>query len=124
MPGLRDILDDPEKMAEQVQKTAELFGSLNDPDKLAELTESLGDMGDLEGAQENIMNAMKTLMGDGDNDALAEMLGGLGGGNGEDLRERVRENLANMMQGGGLGGLGGMGGMGGEEPGAEIDDQF
>lgn len=140
VPGLRDVLDNPEALEEQASKTAELFQSMQDPEKMQEMLASLsegeggeqiaklqemlgsltGEDGapDLAGLQQKMLEMLGGLGGDGAGaDAGAEMLqklmggmGGLGGdddatgdASGDDLKARVREQLASMMQNQGSG---------------------
>ena len=132
VPGLREVLDDPAALEEQASKTAELFSSLGDPDKLQEVLGSLtgGDPDAIAKMQEalssfggeggmdfgKMQEKMLEMMGGADGEGaeqLLESLGALGGGGGDDgddsgadLKDRVREQLAAMMQrNGGGGGL-------------------
>jgi hypothetical protein len=129
VPGLKDVLNDPEQLELQAAKTAELFQSMSDPAKAQEMLASLGASG--EGAAEGLQALQEALGGlaNGDGGDFAETqrkllqaLQGVGGGGGDDdllggggegadgdlLKARVREQLAAMMNGGGGGG-GGMG---------------
>jgi hypothetical protein len=145
VPGLREVLDNPEALEEQASKTAELFQSLQDPEKvqemlagltegeggeqLAKLQQMLGGLTgdgeggapDLGGLQQQMMQMLGGLGGDGEGgaDMLQKLMGGLGGdedatgdASGDDLKARVREQLAAMMQNQGGGG------------GGELDEEF
>jgi len=119
VPGLRDVLDNPEAMQEQAQKTAELFQKMGDPDAMKEMLEGLGGLDS--DAMSKGMEAMQALMQGGageDSEELAKLLGGLGlggdgGGDGDLLKDRVQQQLASMMQ---------QRGGGDEEAPAEIDE--
>jgi len=138
VPGLREVLDDPAALEEQASKTAELFQSLQDPEKaqevlsqltggdgeaLGKLQEALGSLGgDGEGMPDfaELQRKMMEMMGGaGGNEALLQALGGMGGGDageeesGDDLKARVREQLAAMMNQ-----------RGGGEAGALDDEEF
>jgi len=114
IPGMKEMLEDPDMLAEQASKVAEVMQSMGDPEKMKELLGAdgenmmegmqqmlagMGGEGGMEGMQE-AMQKMAGLMGGGD-DALGA-LGGLGGddeglGGGDDLKARVREQMAQMM---------------------------
>jgi len=119
VPGLRDVLDNPEAMQEQAQKTAELFQKMGDPDAMKEMLDGLGGLDS--DAMSKGMEAMQALMQGGageDSEELAKLLGGLGlggdgGGDGDNLKDRVQQQLASMMQ---------QRGGGDEEAPAEIDE--
>jgi len=119
VPGLRDVLDNPEAMQEQAQKTAELFQKMGDPDAMKEMLDGLGGLDS--DAMSKGMEAMQALMQGGageDSEELAKLLGGLGlggdgGGDGDLLKDRVQQQLASMMQ---------QRGGGDEEAPAEIDE--
>jgi len=107
VPGLRDVLDNPEQLEEQAAKTAEMFSALRDPEAAqAMLAELAGDEG-MEGLGENLKKLTQAMQG-GDGAAsmaslLSDMMGGGGAdgdadGDGDDLKARVREQLAAMMQ--------------------------
>ena len=72
IPGLKEMLDDPEALAEQASKAAELFASFSDPEKAQEMLAQMGGAG---------TEAMENLQ---------RMLGGEGG---EGKRRRVIERL-------------------------------
>lgn len=77
VPGLRDVLDNPEAMQEQAQKTAELFQKMGDPDAMKEMLEGLGGLDS--DAMSKGMEAMQALMQGGageDSEELAKLLGG------------------------------------------------
>lgn len=147
VPGLRDVLDNPEALEEQASKTAELFQSMQDPEKMQEMLASLtegeggeqlaklqemmgsltGEDGapDLAGLQQKMLEMMGGLGGDGEGaeagtEMLQKLMGGMGGlgdlggdlggdddatgdASGGDLKARVREQLAAMMQNQGSG---------------------
>ena len=114
IPGLQEALSDPEQLAEQAAKAAEVFQAMNDPEKRDELLASMpggaeameqmqamlgGDGSDPEAMQQNIAGAMAK---------IAELMGGeggegggleglAGGGGGDDLKARVRAQMAEMM---------------------------
>lgn len=92
IPGLKQVLDDPEMMAKQIE----------------EAQSAIAQMGGLEGMQEKMAEMMGGAGADGDANPMAAMLkamaGGAGGeeggmGDNSDLQERVREQLAAMLQG-------------------------
>ena len=60
IPGLKEMLDDPEALAEQASKAAELFSSFSDPDKAQEMLASMGGAG-----AEAMENLQRMLGGDG-----------------------------------------------------------
>jgi len=126
VPGLREMMDDPVKMQEQVQKTAELFQKMGDPEAMKEMLEKMGvDASLLEnlgsGSVEEAMQMAQKLMAQatgGDSEALNGLLGNLGSMGSEDggeLKDRVQAQLASLMQ---------QRGGGDEEAAAEIDDEF
>ena len=45
IPGLKEMLDDPEALAEQASKAAELFASFSDPEKAQEMLAQMGGAG-------------------------------------------------------------------------------
>mmetsp|Transcript_43219 Transcript_43219/g.113517 ORF Transcript_43219/g.113517 Transcript_43219/m.113517 type:complete len:271 (+) Transcript_43219:58-870(+) len=88
VPGLADVLNDPEQLAEQSAKTAEMFQKMQDPAQMQELMGQMG-MGDMGNLQESMAEMMKMLQS-GDSDALAGLMGGLGGGDAAaSLKDRV-----------------------------------
>jgi len=122
VPGLREVLDDPQQLEEQATKAAELFQSLADPSKAQELLEGLGGSDAMENLQAmlgkmgsgeglaGMQDMMQKLAGLGEGGegegGLGDLLGGLGGldgmddeegGGGDDLKARVREQMAAMM---------------------------
>lgn len=124
VPGLREVLNDPDALAEQASKAAELFQNLADPEKAGELKEQLasalggeggevmenlqkmmGGIGNANGeGMEEIMQRMAKMMGgdssaDGESDEFGALDEGAldEGGGGDDLKARVREQMAQMM---------------------------
>lgn len=86
VPGLREMLDDPEALQEQASKTAELFQDMQDPEKVQEMLAQLGGEGGAEGLA-----------------ALQEAIGNLGADGGGGLAE-MQQKLLEAMSGSGGGG--------------------
>merc|ERR1719217_1171605 len=86
VPGLKEVLNDPEQLEMQAAKTAELFQSMSDPAKAQEMLEALGAEGGpaAEGLQ-----------------ALQEALGGLANGDGGDFAETQRKLIEALSAAGG-----------------------
>jgi len=112
VPGLREVMDDPVAMREQVQKTAEMFQKLQDPEAMQE---ALASMGGAEGMKESMEKAVEMLAGimpngEGGAGVFDEDLGS------EDsaatLKDRVNKLAASLMnkQAGSMA--------------AELDDEF
>jgi len=127
VPGLREVLDDPEQLEAQAAKTAEMFSALQDPEAAqAMLAELGGEGGGLEGLEENLKKLSAAMQGGngagGMASLLSEMMGGDGEGGGaggaDDLKARVQQQLAAMMQE--------RGGGGGDEAPAfgDLDEEF
>lgn len=121
VPGLREVLDDPQQLEEQAEKAAELFQSLADPEKAKEVLGSLGSLGGEGGGEmmEKLQAMLGGMGGDGEGGGLEEMqqamqqmaamMGGDAGDagddafgeggdeSGDDLKARVRKQMAEMM---------------------------
>ena len=109
MPGMKEVLDNPEAMAEQAEKAAQMFQALKDPEKAQEMAqEMMANLGNTEGGEgmlEAMKQAQELLAGVGGDFDPSALLGALGGGEegGEDglegdaLKARVKQQLADMM---------------------------
>merc|ERR1719399_1784499 len=121
IPGMKEMLEDPEQLAEQASKVSEVMQNLQDPEKLqemlggegGEMLENLqkmmsGDASGMEAMQEAMQKVAQLMNGGGglgDDDDLLGGLAGLGDafgedgeeGGGDDLKARVREQMAQMM---------------------------
>lgn len=144
VPGLREVLDDPDQLDSQAEKAAEMFQSMQDPDKVQEMLAAMGGGAGSEGqeaimqkmqeamsmlatpeglaeAQESLQRMGELLGGQGDGeDSLSDLFeatgAGAGSGDGDALKARVREQLASMLseRRGGGGGLAA----------ADLDEEF
>ena len=65
IPGMREMLEDPEKLSEQAEKVTELMSSLQDPEKVQEL---LGGEGG-----EMLQNLQKMMSGEDGGEGLQQM---------------------------------------------------
>jgi len=118
IPGMKEMLEDPEALNAQVEKVSEQMQALSDPDKLQELLGQLGGgeggemlqnlqklmSGNGEGLQEAMANMGKLMQGAGAGDDDEDPFAALGMGDdeeemggGDDLKARVREQMAQMM---------------------------
>jgi len=97
VPGLAEALADPDALRNHVEKAAEIFQKMQDPEQMQELLQGMGGM---EGMAEQMKKMMSQLGAEGgsENDALANMLRGLGGLNNED-------SMGGEAEGGGAEGL-------------------
>lgn len=97
VPGLAEALADPDALRNHVEKAAEIFQKMQDPEQMQELLQGMGGM---EGMAEQMKKMMSQLGAEGgsENDALANMLRGLGGLNNDD-------SMGGEAEGGGAEGL-------------------
>jgi len=107
VPGLEDMLNNPEQLKEQVEKTAEMFGKFQDPEQMQELLSAAGGMEGIQASMKQMLDAMG-----GEGDALKEMMAGLGSA-GEGGTDSLKDRVDRLMQEAGMG-----------EQAAEIEDEF
>ena len=109
MPGLSDVLNDPEMMEQQLDQTAKLFKAMGDP---AAMQEVLGDTLNSALGEEGAAKLQEALTDPELQEKLAAMMKGLGGAGGEGGLETLMEAMGGAGLGGGEGGgLGGAGGV-------------
>jgi len=94
VPGLREVLNDPDALDAQANKAAELFQAMKDPEKAQEMLSGLlgGEGGEGGATMAKLQEAM-------------QMAGGEGMG---DIQESIERMAQLMQQEGGLGGMGGL----------------